>query len=161
MNLKRLATAILSTFLCAAGVAFACDCIDSGPFLIAARDAPVIIRGRVSYHLQHGLALEVHEVYRGSESRSTIRIWGDNGRLCRRYADQFSDGSEWVFALHQLEDEFLLAGEAVGDFQVSSCGEYAVRVVDGHVITFDEYDRERQVSLGELGERLRPWGPLR
>ena len=153
-QLKRLATASLAAFMGIFGVAIACSCIDSGPFLIASRDAPVIIRGRVIYHMQHGLALEVHEVYRGDESRSLISIWGDNGRLCRAYADQFPDDSEWVFALQRISEDTRLAGEATKDFEIPSCGEYAVRVLDGNVITFDEYDRERRVSLSELSERL-------
>ena len=159
-NFLRLATASLIIFAGAIGVTLACSCIDAGPFLIAARDAPLIVRGRVTYHLQHGLALEIHEVYRGDESRSLVRVWGDNGRLCREYADQFPDGSEWVFALHRIDDDFRLDGEAPGDFEIASCGEYAVRVVDGNVITFDEYGRERHVSLSELSDRLRPWGNL-
>ena len=160
MNLKRVVILSLGAFGGAAGISFACDCIDSGPFLIAARDAPLIVRGRVLYHIQHGLELEVHETYRGEESRPTIQVWGDNGRLCRRYAEQFPDGTEWVFALHQMDDDMLLNGEGPDDYQVSVCGEYAVRIVDDYVVTFDELRRERHVSLVEFGDRLRSWGNL-
>lgn len=161
MQAKGLITASLAASLTAFGVALACDCIDSGPFLIAARDAPVIIRGRVVSHIAHGLDVEAQETYRGEEARAVVRIWGGNGRNCRKYASQFPDQSEWIFALHRMSDgEFLLSGESRADFQISSCGEYAVQVVDGDAITFDEYGRERRVSLAELGERLREWGNL-
>ena len=144
------------------GLTLACDCLYRGPFLIAAYDAPVIVQGRVVAHFEHGLDLEIHDVYRGEESRSVVRIWGDNGRMCRMYASQFPDGSEWVVALHRTpEDErFRLAVESTTDYQVSVCGEYAVQIVDGDAITFDELGRARQVELPEFEQRIRAWGNL-
>jgi hypothetical protein len=107
----------------------ACTCMWRGPLLTVAPTADVVVRARV---LRHDVAAgainlvveaDVLEVLKGSERRSRIRIWGDNGVQCRPYVRMFAADTEWVFALGRIT-----AGEGEGDFAISVCGEHWARV---------------------------------
>jgi hypothetical protein len=116
----------------------ACDCRDAGPFLEVAKDAKLVVRGVVASHVDHGLILDVREIYQGREARQTIRIWGGVGGMCRNVAREFPDGTEWVFALGSvLGGDLRYKDEQVTDYEVGldACGEYAVRVEDGYIVT--------------------------
>ncbi|MEM9822052.1 MAG: T9SS type A sorting domain-containing protein, partial [Bacteroidota bacterium] len=76
--------------------------------------------------IEHGMEVEVLEVIRGEESRSTITIWGDPGHLCRVYTSSFEIGATVIFALSKIETppnpDFFSPLEKVDDYIISVCG---------------------------------------
>jgi len=149
--MKHGAALVLGVCL-AGGYASACSCSDGGPFLEVARGAPLIVRGVVVTHADHGLDFEVREIYKGRETRRTVRVWGDNGLMCRRYASALPDNTEWVLALYPAVsgNEVPYKQEKATDYQIISCGEFAVRVDDGFVATRDASGSPLRVSIRDL-----------
>jgi len=118
----------------------ACSCDWGGPFLKVAPDTHLVVRARVlNYHGDGGSMLdwktqkpitiklamdvEVLEVLNGKEEKSQIRIWGDNGVMCRPYVMSFPIGTEWIFALHGKKR-----------YSISICGTFALKVMNGKVV---------------------------
>jgi hypothetical protein len=111
----------------------ACECVWAGPFLSVQSDAPILIRAKVlSYHgngkyskLPLAMDVELHEVLRGDVPEGTsLRIWGDDGHLCRPYVTRFPIGSEWILALNGPGSK---PGMSPGP-SISACGEYWLEV---------------------------------
>jgi hypothetical protein len=151
ISMNRLMAFLLGVYF-AGTQALACECPDAGPFLVVARNAPLIVRGVVLAHIDHGLDFEVRDVYEGREMRKTIRVWGDNGRMCRRYASELSDGTEWVLALYPavLDEEIRYEDEKATDYPIVSCGEFSVRVEQGPIATRNALGLPDRVSVDDL-----------
>jgi len=133
MRLERvvLAVALLVNLSFPSG-AVACSCTWGGPFSKVALHKAVIILGEVlSYH-KNSMDVQVIEVIKGTEDRKTIRIWGDNGALCRPYVTHFPIGTTWLLAISALPtktvDEQLTSGSEEGFFSSSGNKEYAISV---------------------------------
>ncbi len=116
------------------GESAACSCSWAGPFLRVAGNAPVIVRVRVlDYHGRNrevdlAMDVEVAEVLRGEVAAKQLRIWGDNGALCRPYVSGFPRGTEWILAIGRLQTDRRDPGAAPGDYFINGCGAYWVRV---------------------------------
>ena len=90
-----------------------------------------IVRVRIAeYHGRGGpgtaLAMDVAvlEQLKGPALPREIRIWGDNGALCRPYVSQFPLGSEWILAVYPQRREI----EGSPDYVIPGCGAYWLRV---------------------------------
>ena len=153
--MKHGAALVLGVCL-AGGYASACECRDAGPFIVVAREAPLIVRGVVVTHADHGLDFEVREIYKGRETRRTVRVWGGNGRMCRRDASDLPEDTEWVLVLYPVvsDNGFFYKEEKATDYQIISCGEFAVRVDDGFVATRDASGSPLRVSIRDLADVL-------
>ena len=85
--------------VCIATKNFACDCEYQGSFLKMSEHTPLVAMIKVTkyltfkeiYDVKTPLSMEVEliEVYKGSESRKLVTVWGDNGILCRPYLSEF------------------------------------------------------------------------
>ena len=51
-----------------------------------------------------------------------IRVWGDDGALCRPYISAFPLGTRWIFALKRLREP------AAQDYAISICGDFWLEV---------------------------------
>jgi hypothetical protein len=118
----------------------ACSCMWGGGFLAVAPNAETVVRARViDYHGRNrkvdlAMDVEVVEVLKGGAlPAKTIRIWGDNGALCRPYVSSFPRGTEWVFAIRPLRGSRELEAERANDFYIPGCGAYWLRVIDERV----------------------------
>jgi hypothetical protein len=100
----------------------------------------VIILGEVlSYH-KNSMDVQVIEVIKGTEDRKTIRIWGDNGALCRPYVTYFPIGTTWVLAISALPtktvgeqlklgaEEGFISSPGNKEYAISVCGEFWLKV---------------------------------
>jgi hypothetical protein len=156
-----LALACLLASLCPGSIR-ACECHWIGPFLTVAPDAELIVCGRVlSYHdvgkisrIPQAMDVQVLEVLKGRTSSSRLRVWGDDGHLCRPYVTQFPVGTEWVLALGGPGSKPAMSpGPAI-----SVCGEYWLRVKGDRVVGNIRDTANQQVSeempLAELRHRL-------
>ena len=124
-----------------------CTCVWQGSFSKTAGRADLIASGTIvaskgnSMDLRIGQVLKDREVG-GREFRQTIRIWGDNGKLCRPDVKQFPVNSQWLLGLRKIskvpDDGFnpntpnISYGRA-GDYYLSSCGVYWLGLNDNHV----------------------------
>ena len=120
---------LAACFLLQINIATACSCGWNGPFMEAAENASFV--GIVQIHSKHGSSMKasVLEVFRGSESRKEITIWGDNGFLCRPYVSWFPIGSTWLVVLSQER----YRPNNREDYSISICGEQYLRVRNNKV----------------------------
>ena len=62
------------------------------------------------------MIVEVIEKYKGSENRKRLKIWGDDGALCRPYIEDFTLGSYYLIAPRVLENNSEISGKGDYDF---------------------------------------------
>ena len=131
----------------------ACSCVWGGPFLTMARRAELVVRSMVlDYHgesrgIKLAMDVEVVEVLKGSARAKRIRIWGDNGAMCRPYVSAFPIHTEWILAIDPLPGR-------PGEYFISICGEHWLKVQDGQVIgrisSSSPSDQQQTMSLAEM-----------
>ena len=160
-RLAALALALATAATAAPRPGFACSCAWAGSFLTVAPRAPLVVRARVlSYHgeragLPLAMDLAVVAVLRGELKEERIRVWGDNGMLCRPPVTTFPIGSEWLLALDG-------PGSKPGmtpDHSISACGRYWLELRDtatvrGNIADDVDMDAVEEMALGELVSRL-------
>jgi hypothetical protein len=146
--------------------AVACSCVWGGPFSKVALHKAVIILGEVlSYH-KNSMDVQIIEVIRGTEDRKTIRIWGDNGALCRPYVTHFPIGTTWLLAISALptktvseqlksgSEEGFISSPANKEYAISVCGELWLKVSHEEAvgrITVDHHSKlMERVPLKEI-----------
>lgn len=123
--------------------ASACSCMWAGGFLKVSPGAEVIVRVRVrDYHgrsrkVDLAMDVVVLERLKGRPAADDIRIWGDNGALCRPYVSGFPRGTEWILAIRPLSGPHEREAGRAGDYYIPGCGAYWLRVngdrVTGHI----------------------------
>ncbi|HZY30211.1 MAG TPA: hypothetical protein VFF86_01080 [Candidatus Methylomirabilis sp.] len=86
-------------------LAFACSCVWAGPFSKVALGKELIVLGEVLSHYKNSMEFQILDVVQGTEERRTIRIWGDNGALCRPYVAHFPIGTRWLLAVFPLPEK--------------------------------------------------------
>lgn len=123
------------TFAAAAPALFAtgaaaCSCNWGGPFLTAAQDAPLVVRGKILRHhpgkppIMDVLALET---IKGGLLDSGLAVQLGDGMYCRPAPEVFPPGTEWVLAINGK------GAKPGSGLAISHCGEYWLRVERGRV----------------------------
>jgi hypothetical protein len=129
MSLSRLYLGILAILVAAfaePGVALACRCVWAGPFTKVALATELVVLADVKSYERHGMDVAVIEVLKGKEDRRTIRVWGDDGALCRPYVATFPRGTRWILALQREPGS--------GDYAISGCGAFWLAVKGDQVV---------------------------
>lgn len=149
--MKNLSLLLISIFsLGIQNTNLACSC--SGPQTFCATvsgqlDKVLIVRGKKTKQVEHGMDFEIMDILNGTESKKNIRVWGDPGHLCRLYTSNFEIGEEVILALHKIDYEpshfFCCENEEKGDYIISVCGVYSIRVSDQSAM------RDAEECLGE------------
>ncbi len=127
MSPRFLWTAHLLVLLAILGLpksAFACSCMWAGPFSKVAPGKELIVLGEVMDHYKNSMDVKVIEVLKGTEDRKSIRIWGDNGALCRPYVSHFPVGTTWLLAVFPMPEKTPGGRE----YAISVCGEFWLEV---------------------------------
>lgn len=70
--------------------------------------------------MPQSMTVEIIKLYKGAETRKQIKIWGDNGGLCRPYIAQFTIGDYYLIA-PGLIDEPRTTKESKTDYEFFSC----------------------------------------
>ena len=102
-----------------------------------APNAGAVVRARVvDYHGRNrkvdlAMDVEIMEVLKGGALPRRIRIWGDNGALCRPYVSGFPRGTEWIFAIRPLAGSREYDAHHARDFYLPGCGAYWLKVDGG------------------------------
>ncbi|MEO0249046.1 MAG: hypothetical protein ABIN58_05780 [candidate division WOR-3 bacterium] len=155
--MKKLAFVFTLTGLCFLMFPFsagACSCAWRGPFLVVAKDAPLIIHGRILRH-QFGqpptMSVLVLETLKGGLLDSGLVVQMGDGMHCRPALEGFPPGSEWILALNG-------PGSKPGDgLALSHCGEYWLRVEKGEVIGSIDgtLSQVKKIPLDALRRKIR------
>ncbi len=116
--------------LCIPSFAGACSCAWKGPFLTAARDAPLVVIGKIIRHhpgRSPTMDVLVSETLKGGILDSGMTIQMGDGMHCRPAIDAFPVGTKWVLALNGQ-------GAKPGNgWAISHCGEYWLRLENDYV----------------------------
>ena len=133
---------ITTTLLFFSHFTFACQCIWQGSFNQVYINADLIVSGKILEHKGNATDFEISKVIKGKEFQEVIRLWGDTGNLCRPNIYTFEKNSEWVLALHRIEEVIdggfnpntpSFSFGRVGDYAPSICGAYWLQLQNGHV----------------------------
>lgn len=119
--------------------ALGCSCDWEGPFLEMAKESDLVAKIKVLEYqemmeiyedsIPNVMIVEIVEIFKGKEERKQVKVWGDNGFLCRPYLSIFQVGSEWILNLNKGEKS--LEGEAEEDYSLLICGENWLALEEG------------------------------
>lgn len=100
------------------------------------------------------MTVEIIDKYLGSEKRKRIKIWGDNGMLCRPYIENFEIGKYYLVAPSRLSETSDIGIE--GDYDFFSCFTDYLTVDFKNQIAYGEYSKkENQVSLKDFANEIK------
>lgn len=151
--------AVLILLLVAPPAAAECECLWQGSFVDVQSQADLVVGGEVLSSRGNSIDLAPAQTLRGAEPAGNIRIWLKTGDYCRPEAALFPPGSQWLLALHRI-DEVVPGGfnpatpnfsyGRVGDYRLSSCGGYWLQqsgdVVTGNLVDAPRWEREPQMT---------------
>ena len=136
-----------------------CECLWEGSFTEVQSSASIVLSGTVTAGKGNSIDLRVDELMRGAEGRPTIRVWLKNGHYCRPETSVFPYDSQWVMALHLIEDEVPgwfnpgtpnFSYGRKGDYILSSCGGYWLQRneqwVTGNLVNAPRWVREPKMT---------------
>lgn len=116
---------------------FACDCNSQGKFLTVAPKSKFVALVKVNKYLTYKdiydkpmpmsmeVEVEIIEIFKGTERRKTVTVWGDNGILCRPYLNRFAVGNYYVISFENTGGRGLASPEEKPtDYAISICGDY-------------------------------------
>ena len=146
--------------VCTTSAVFACTCINSRPFFDITSNVDLIVIGKpISYGEVSSFSneplsvdVEIQRVLKGNVALEKVRVFGDNGALCRPYVTKFPLNTTWVFALN-----FLSTG-ANGEpqYSISNCGEFSLKVKAGRVFGRIKSSQQTSAILPRFIKSVRP-----
>ncbi|MEZ4816901.1 MAG: hypothetical protein R2776_02875 [Flavobacteriaceae bacterium] len=100
--------------------------------------------------MPYSMTVEIIKKYKGSESRNRIKIWGDNGMLCRPYIANFKIGEYYLIAPSIL-GEFAMEVENELDYDFFSCHTDYLKVDMEELIAIGEYSKSKnEIKLSDF-----------
>ncbi len=151
---------VLSLLLSHTAIATAeCECLWGGSFTKVQVGADIVVAGTVVSSKGNSVDLVVDQLLRGREYSPEIRVWMNPGTLCRPEAKEFPVDSQWVMALHRINESHpgdfnpntpnISAGRT-GDFSLSICGGYWLsrkdKLVTGNLVGATRWERNPDMS---------------
>jgi hypothetical protein len=125
---------------------FACDCNCEGDCsfsVISNRNDLVAIVKVIEYSdflnykidgydkkMPFSMTVEIIKKYKGTESKNRIKIWGDNGILCRPYISNFEVGKYYLISPLRLENDSDEGNKGDYDFFACRTGRLAKQIED-------------------------------
>jgi len=152
--MKAIAGALCFIGLVSGAEACRCD-VNGAAFQHLANNGPLVVQGIVDSQAtpKGSIQVRVSRVLKGSLDRAAepIRVWGDDGHLCRPYASTFPPGSEWFFVLDNRSFGGFPAQPGPRDYSISICGAYWLRV-DGDRVwgRIRDARKEEAISVEQL-----------
>lgn len=101
----------------------------------------------------YSMIVEITIKYKGSESKKRIKIWGDNGILCRPYISVFEIGKYYLIAPTRIESDSETGDN--NDYDFFSCHTDYLEVDYEKKIAYGEYSWWRkEISLEKFASKL-------
>jgi hypothetical protein len=139
-----------------------CSCSYAGNFLKISKHVDIVVIIKVTdykdYFVLTGASpndinqpqsatFEIVEILKGQENRKEIKVFGDNGFLCRPYINKFQKGKYYIVGLYKCQNIERENGikETVDDYQISSCGDYWV-----------DYSPDNKTVKGFINKKKKP-----
>jgi hypothetical protein len=168
LQLRQLKFILIILLFLTKKVAFACDCNFQGEFLKVAVKTEFVALVKVTKYLTYkdiygkqtprSMEVEIREVYKGTETRKTITVWGDNGTLCRPYLSQFHVGKFYVIAFYKGSDGSkgnAHKDEKITDYSISNCGYYWLKAdVKKQIATGSVTEKQTKIKFTDLKAQL-------
>jgi len=107
--------------------------------------------------MPHSMTVEVIKKYRGTETRARIKIWGDNGALCRPYISNFKIGSYFLIAPSFIKKPNKSSNkESSTDYEFFSCSTDYLIVDMKKNIAYGKYSKQlNQIALDEFEKSIK------
>ena len=86
------------------------------------------------------MTVEIIQKFQGSEKRKQIKIWGDNGALCRPYLGDFEIGEYYMIAPNML-GEYHYENESPADYDFFVCTTDYLKVDMEQGVIYGKYSR--------------------
>lgn len=136
-----------------------CECIWQGSFSEVQGETDLVVAGRVVRARGNSIDVSVERRLDGEDTPEAVRVWLRTGDYCRPEPGLFPVDTEWVMALHRI-DELVPGGfnpgtpnisfGRVGDYSLSSCGGYWLRLSDnwvtGNLVDAPRWAREPKMT---------------
>jgi hypothetical protein len=162
--MKRLII-IFAVYLVTTTSVFACDCDYQGPFLKMAQRTPFVALVKVKkyltfediYNVKTPMSMEVEiiDVYKGKETRKTVKVWGDIGNLCRPYLSEFKEEKYYVIAFYSGNYGGRHPDEKDSDYAICNCGAYWLTVDFEKSNVTGDIDSKDRTFVTESMEQLK------
>jgi hypothetical protein len=149
----------VSLWLASAIASAECECLWQGSFSEVQADTSLVISGTVTTGKGNSIDLSVDRLLRGEQPLPEVRIWLKTGDYCRPEPALFPVGSQWVMALHEIEQDVPggfnpntpnVSYGRVGDYSLSSCGGYWLSQsgdwVSGNLVKAPRWVREPKMT---------------
>ena len=160
MRCRPIAALLSSCLLIAGnGASAQCECLWQGSFSEVQASTNLVVSGTVVTGKGTSIDLAVNQTLRGKTPLPTIRVWLKTADYCRPEPELFPPDSQWVMALHKIEQE--VAGGfnpntpnysygRIGDYSLSSCGGYwlsqSENLVSGNLVNAPRWVREPKMT---------------
>lgn len=100
------------------------------------------------------MRVEIIKKYKGSETRDTLKIWGDDGKECRPYIANFKIGEYYLIAPNLL-GESKLENESSTDYDFFSCASDYLRVNMENEIAYGDYSpSQNEIKLSDFEQEI-------
>jgi hypothetical protein len=142
--------------------------VSQGEFLTVAPKSEFVALVKVTKYLSYksiydrqtpmSMEVEVIDVYKGTETRKNLIVWGDNGILCRPYLSQFDTGKYYVIAFYKASDGskgYVHQDERPTDYAISICGDYWLKAdMDKQKAIGSVTNKQKEIGFSELKKKL-------
>ncbi len=103
--------------------------------------------------MPYSMTVEIIKKYKGVETKKRIKIWGDNGMLCRPYIINFEIGKYYLIAPKQLTNDSKTG--AKNDYYFYTCRTDYLEVNNDRQIAYGDYSWWRKsISLKKFERKL-------
>ncbi|MFK7771805.1 MAG: T9SS type A sorting domain-containing protein [Saprospiraceae bacterium] len=121
--MKKITFLIFISFLFLHQFTYACSCILPTSFCEGIVDtngeiyADIVFRGEVTGNTSGGIAVQIGQILYGSTGQSTITI---GPSFCDHYTDPLDEGTEFIFALANYDNNFFLVPCAISYLKIEN-----------------------------------------
>jgi hypothetical protein len=118
---------------------FSCDCLWGGSFMKVTKETPFVALVKVTEYsvfrqsrsftvVPIAMAVEVIDIYRGSETRKRVLVWGNGGSQCKADISGFKVGQYYVIGFFSVDKGYTHMCEEDTDYSINGCGSYWLKV---------------------------------
>jgi len=103
--------------------------------------------------MPYSITVEIIKKYKGSENRKRIKIWGDNGVLCRPYINDLKIGKYYLIAPNLINESSELGN--AGDYDFFVCSVDYLRVNFNKKLAIGKYSKwKKKITLEQFERKL-------